>query len=113
MRCNFKTIRKYSHRRDNLDKGGPTYFCAFTSRITHSDMKLIGVVKGLVHDFRHANTRPSSKQKHVLKLRRVTGDREPHIKHFLDITQTQLHEIFKKVHSALNLGQISFHKCKP
>jgi hypothetical protein len=76
-------------------------------------MKLIGAVKGLVQDFWHDNTRPSSNQKDVLKLRRGSRDHEPHIKHYLDITQTKLYERFIKVHSALNLGQISFHKCKP
>jgi hypothetical protein len=82
-------------------------------RLPCSDMKLIGAVKGLVHDFWHENTRPSSNQKYVLKLRRGYRDRESHIKHFLDITQTKLCERFKAVHSALNLGQIFFHKCKP
>jgi hypothetical protein len=86
---------------------------AFTSRLPRSDMKLIGAVKGLVQDFWHENTRPSSNQKYVLKLRRGSRDHEPHIKHFLDITQTKLYERFRTVHSALNLGQRSFHKCKP
>jgi hypothetical protein len=51
MKCNIKTLRKYSHRRDSLDKGGPIDLWAFTSRIPGSDMKLIVVVKGLVQDF--------------------------------------------------------------
>ena len=61
---------------------------AFTGRLPHSDMNLIGVVKGLVHYFWHENTRPYSNQKDVLKLRRGSKYHEPHIKYFLDITQT-------------------------
>jgi hypothetical protein len=49
-------------------------------------MKLIGGVKGLVQDFWHENTRPSSNQKDVLKLRRVYRDHEPHIKKLIDNT---------------------------
>jgi hypothetical protein len=113
MKCNFKTLRKYSHRQDSLDIGGPTDLWAFIGRLPHSGMKLIGAVKGLVQDFWHENIRPSSNQKYVLKLRRGSRDREPHIKHFLDITQIKLYEIFKTIHSALNLAQRSFHKCMP
>jgi hypothetical protein len=96
LKCNVKTLRKYSHRRDSLDTGGPTDLWAFTGRLPHSDMKLIGAVKGLVQDFWHENTRPSSNQKDVLKLRRGSRDHEPHIKHFLDITQTKLYERFRQ-----------------
>jgi hypothetical protein len=83
---------------------------AFTGRLPHFVMKLIGAVKGLVHDFWHVNTRPSSNQKYILKLRRGFRDCEPHVKHFLDITHTKLYERFRTIHSALNLGQRSFHK---
>ena len=40
-------------------------------------------------------------------------DHEPHIKHFLDMTQTELYERFRHEHNELNLGQRSFEKCKP
>ena len=40
-------------------------------------------------------------------------DRESHIKHFLDMTKTKLYERFRHEHNELNLGQISFEKCKP
>src|SRR5713226_4482194 len=76
-------------------------------------MKLVDAVKGLVQSFWHDHTRPSSNQKDVLKLRRGSKDREPHIKHLLDITQTKLYEKFRNEHRQLNLGQISFEKCKP
>ena len=42
--------------------GGPTYLWAFYGRLPHSDMKLIGAVKGLVQGFWHENTRPYSNQ---------------------------------------------------
>jgi hypothetical protein len=109
LKCNFKTFRKYSHRRDSLDIGGPTDLWAFTSNLPHSYMKLIG----LVQDFWHESTRPSSNRNDVLKLRRGSRDHELHINHFLDITQIELYERFITVHSALNLGQRYFHKFKP
>ena len=68
-------------------------------------MKLIDAGKGLVQDFWHDNTIPSSNQKDVLKLRRGSRDREPHIKHFLDMTQTELYERFRHEHNELNLVQ--------
>ena len=113
MKCNIKTLRKYYNKWDSLNIGGPTYLWPFTSRLPHYDIKLIGEFKGLVHDFWHENTRPSSNQNDVLKLRRGSRDLEPYIKHFLDITYTQLYERFKTIHNELNLSQISFHKCKP
>ena len=67
-------------------------------------MKLIDAVKGLVQEFWCDNTRPSSNQKYVLKLRRGSTDHEPHIKHFLDMTQTKLYERFRHEHNELNLG---------
>ena len=76
-------------------------------------MKLIDVVKELVQKFWHDNTRPSSNQRDVLKLRKGVRGGEPHVKHFLDTTQTELYERFKNEHTQLNLGQRSFEKCKP
>ena len=61
---------------------------AFTGRLPHSDMKLIEAVKGLVQEYWHDNNITSSNQKDVVKLRKGSRDREPHIKHFLDMTQT-------------------------
>ena len=55
-------------------------------------MKLVDVVKGLVQSFWHDHTRPSSNRKDVLKLIRGSKDCEPHIKHILDITQTELYK---------------------
>ena len=49
-------------------------------------MKLVDAVKGLVQSFWHDHARPSSNQKDVLKLRRGSKDREPHIKHNTDRT---------------------------
>ena len=71
------------------------------------------MVKGLVQEFWHDNSRPSSNQKDVLKLRRGSRDREPRIKHFLDMTQIELYEIFRHEHNEFNLGQTSFKKSKP
>ena len=77
---------------------------AFIGRLPHSDMKLIEAIKGLVQEYWHDNSRPSSNQKYVVKLRKGSRDHEPHIKHFLDMTQTELYERFRIAYSELNLG---------
>ena len=76
-------------------------------------MKLIDAIKDLVQKFWHDHTGPSSYQIYVLKLRKGSTECEPHVKHFLDTTQTKIYERFKNEHTHLNLGQRSFEKCKP
>ena len=109
-----KTLKKYSIRRDSLDvEGQMEKLWAFSGRLPRKDMKLVEAVKGLVHTFWHDNTRPSSNTKDVLKHCRGSKHIEPHVKHYLDMTQTQLFEMFKNAHLELRLGQRSFEKCKP
>jgi len=86
LKYNAKNIRNYSHRQDSLDTGSPTYLWEFSRRLPRFDMNLVGEVKGLVQDFLHENTRPSSNQMDVLKLRRGSRDCESHIKKYLEIT---------------------------
>ena len=78
---------------------------AFSGRLPRKDMKLVKAVKGLVQTFWHDNTRPSSKMKDVLKHCRGSRNTEPHVKHYLDMTQTQLFEMFKVSHEELRLGK--------
>ena len=73
---------------------------------------LVEEMKELVHSFRHDNTRPSSNANDVLKHYKGSKDHESHIKHYLDMTQTQLYDMFKASHLELRLSQISFEKCK-
>ena len=56
------------------------------------------------------NTRPYSNRKDVLKNYRGSMNNEPHVKHYLDMTQTQLFEMFKVSHVDLRLKKISFEK---
>ena len=72
---------------------------AFLGRFPHRDMKLIDVVKELVQTFWHDHTIPSFNQRDVLKMRKGSTEREPHIKHFLDTTQTELYERFRNEHT--------------
>ena len=87
---------------------------AFSGRLPRKDMKLVEAVKGLVRTFWHDNTRPYSNTKDVL-IKRCRGsmNNEPHFKHYLDMTQTQLFKMFKVSHVELRLGQRFFEKCKP
>ena len=108
----IKAVRRYCSRREQLDFG-ETDVWSFVGRLRCFDMKLIDVVKGLVQEFWRDNSRPSSNQKDVIKLRMGSRDREPHFKQFLDMTQTELYERFRHEHNELDLGQRSFEKCKP
>ena len=83
-----KTLRKYSSIREQLDTVGEKDCWAFVGRLPCIDMKLIDAVKELVQTFWKENTRPSSNQRDVLKFRKGSNEREPHVKHFLDMTQT-------------------------
>ena len=86
---------------------------AFSGRFLHKDMKLVEVVKGLVHTFWHNNTRPSSNTKDVLKRCRGSMNNEPHVKHYIDMTQTQLFEMFKVSHVEIRLRKRYFENRKP
>ena len=94
----IKALHRYCSRRAQLDSGETDVWC---------------FVKGLVQEFWHDNSRPSSNKKYVLKLRRGSRDHEPYIKHFLDMTQIELYERFRYEHYELNLVQRSFEKLKP
>jgi hypothetical protein len=86
---------------------------SFSGRLPCKDTNLIEVVKGLVHAFWHDNTRPSSNTMVVLKRCKSSRNHEPHIKHYLDMMQTQLYEMFKVFHLEFRLDQRYFEKCKP
>ena len=53
--------------------------------------------------FWHDNTRPSSNMKDVLKHCRGSRNTKPHVKNYLDMTQTQLFEMFEVTHVELRL----------
>ena len=61
---------------------------AFSSRIPCKDMKLVEAMKILVHMFWDDNTRPFSNTKDVLKHCRGSMNNEPHVKYYLDMTQS-------------------------
>ena len=69
---------------DALDQ---KYFWTFFGRFPFLDMQLLDASKELVQKIWHENTRPSSNQRDVVKLRKDTNDHKPHNKHFLDMTQ--------------------------
>ena len=106
-----KTLKKYLVRRDSLDvEGQMETLWEFSRRFPRKDMKLVEIVKGLVHTFWHDNTRPSSNTKYVLKLYRGSINNEPHVKHYIDMTQTQLFDMFKVYHVELRLGPTNLDK---
>ena len=76
-------------------------------------MNIIDDVKDLVPKFSHDHTKSSYNQRDVLKMRKGSTKREPHVKHFLDTTLTELYERFRNEQTQLSLGQRSFKKCKP
>ena len=78
----IKALRRYCSRREQLDSGEIEVW-SFVGRFPCSNMKLIDAVKGLVQEFWHDNSRPSSNQKDVLKLRMGQGTVSPTLKIFL------------------------------
>ena len=77
FKVSAKMLWRYSIKRQILGNLGQKYYWAFIGRIPCSNMKLIGVVEGLVKNFCHEHARPSSNQKDVLKLRRGSSDYKP------------------------------------
>ena len=65
----IKELHRYCSRREKIDSG-QTNVWSFIGRFPRFNTKLIDAVNGLVQEFWHDNTRPSSNQKDVLKLRR-------------------------------------------
>ena len=99
VNLNSKTLKKYYVRRDSLDiEGQMEKLWAFSGRLPRKDMKLVEAVNGLVQAFWHDNTRPSSNTRDMLKHYKGSRSHEQHIKHYLDMTQTQLYEMFKVFH---------------
>jgi len=88
FKLSTKTLRNYSSIREKHDTVGEKYFWAFVGRLPRIETKLIDVVKELVQMFWNENTRPSSNQRDVLNFRKGSNEREPNVKHFLDMTQT-------------------------
>ena len=92
LKLNRKIVEKYSVIRENIETLGGKYCWAFVGRFPCRDMKLIDVVKDLVQKFWHGHTKPSSKKRDVLKLRKGSNERETHVKDFLDMTKMELCE---------------------
>jgi len=113
FKLSTKSLRKYYSIREKLDTVGEKYCWALIGRLPHIDTKLNYVVKELLKFFWNENTRTSSNQRDVLKLRKGSNEHEPRVKHFIDMTQTKIYEIFKTEHTQFNLCQRSFQKCKP
>jgi hypothetical protein len=85
FKVSAKMLWRYSIKRQILGNLGQKDYWAFICRIPCSNMKLIGVAKGLVQNFWHEHTNPSSNQKEVVMLRRDFICHETHIKYFLDM----------------------------
>jgi hypothetical protein len=62
-------------------------------------------------DFWTQNSRVSPCKKHVVGLRRKGV--VPHVKHFLEMSQTEMYINFKNKHPQAKIGQRKFEMCKP
>ena len=103
-------------RRESIEKDPINQCWSFNGRLPRSDMKLTNEIKSLINFFWHDNTRVSPNIRDVLKLRVGSKIHEPHPKHLLDMTQTELYK--KKLDASIlplniNISQRSFKKCKP
>ena len=111
---NRKTLERAIRRRVNFECDPTNILWTSSGRLLRCDMKLTGEVKSLVETFWHDNTRVSPNSRDVLKLRVGSKKCDPHPKHLLDMTQT---ELFKKCVDGkvltITISQRSFEKCKP
>ena len=90
---NCKTLERFVKRRINFECDPANILWTSSGRLPRCDMKLTSEVKSLVEIFWHDNTRVSPNSRDVLKLRVGSKIRDPHLKHLLDMNQT---ELFKK-----------------
>ena len=111
---NCKTLERVVKRRVNFECNPTNISWTSSGRLPRCDMKLTSEVKSLVKKIWHDNTRVSPNSRDVLKLRVGSKIYDPHPKHILDMTQT---EMFKKFVDGkvltITISQRSFEKCKP
>jgi hypothetical protein len=116
IKLNPKTLIRDAKRRESIEKDPINHFWIFSGRLPKSDMKLTNEIKYLNKKYWHDNTRVSPNIRDVLKLRVGSKIREPHPKHLLDMTQTELYKIFLDnsiLPFNISISQRSFEKCKP
>lgn len=114
LNIHCKTLSRAVKRRVKFESDPRNNLWTFSGRLPRSDMKLTGEVKTLIKKIWHDNTRVSPNTRDVLKLRVGSKFRDPHPKHLLDMTKTELYKkkLVDKV-LTISISQRSFEKCKP
>ena len=77
-------------RHERLEDLTKNELWAFSSRLPRKDKEISEALKSLIEDFWKNNTRVSPNQRDVVRRRIGSQNCDPHVKHFLDSTQTQL-----------------------
>ena len=94
LRISRTTLVKALVRWEKIENSNETSFWSFQGRLPCKDKVIVDALRTLIENFWHENTRASPNQKDVIKRRIWKTNREPHAKHFLDMTQTQFYEMF-------------------
>lgn len=116
IKLNPKTLIRATKRRESIEKDPINHCWSFSGRLPRSDMKLTNKIKYLIEKYWHDNRRVSPNIRDVLKLRVGSKIHEPHPKHLLDMTQTELYKKFLDdsiLPFNITISQRSFEKCKP
>ena len=85
----------------------------FRSRLLQKDKEISEALKSLIKYFLKNNTRVSPNQRDVVRRRIGSQNRDPHVKHFLDSTQTQFFAKFIGMYPQIRISQRFFEMGKP
>lgn len=85
----------------------------FSGRLPCKDKVVVDALRTLIETFWHDNTRVSPNQRDVVRRQIGSINHEPHVKHYLDMTQTKFYERFLQKFSQIRISQIFFEMVNP
>ncbi len=113
LNLNRTTLRRALSRREKIDDPLQNETWAFGGRLPRFDKKLSDDVKEEITQFWHSSSQVSPNAKNVSKLRIGIRDCTPHLKHYLEVSQTMFFKQFRESHPSLHISQRSFESLKP
>ena len=83
------TLRRVMLRRERLEDPTKNELWTFSGRLPRKDKEISKALKSLIEDFWKNKTLVSPNQRDVVRRRIASQNHNPHVKHFLDSTETQ------------------------
>lgn len=83
------TLRRAMLTRERLEDPTKNELRTLSGRLPKKYKKISKALKSLIEDFWKSNTHVSRNQRDVVRRRISSQNCDPHVKHFLDSTQTQ------------------------